>query len=364
MGLLGITTQESYYNQSQNFVGDGTTVAFTLSVNNFNPLPTAETDFEVFVGGSTVSHTTYTYSTPTLTFDVAPASGAKIVLRQTKETEQYGGYQYIGIDDIINNFIISYVGEDKIISKVKRTDVAFHAQRAIQELSYDTLKSTKSQEIEIPPSLVMILPQDFVNYVKLTWKDNSGIENIIYPTRNTSNPTAYLQDSDYNFIYDADGNVQRSLNSLTWDNYSTGIDYSLQENDRLTMDVSNIHISGSRFGLSPEHSQSNGSFFIDQNKGMIYFSSNILNKIVTLKYISDGLGLDSDMVIHKFAEEAIYKYLAYAVLSSKSRIPEYIVARFKKEKSAAIRNAKLRLSNLKSEELVQVMRNKSKQIKH
>ena len=38
--------------------------------------------------------------------------------------------------------------------------------------------------------------------------------------------------------------------------------------------------------------------------------------------------------------------------------------RFKKEAAAAKRNAKLRLSNIKIEEIAQVMRNKSKQIKH
>ena len=42
--------------------------------------------------------------------------------------EYYGGYQFISIDDIINNFIIAYVGEDKIISKIKRSDVHYSTQ--------------------------------------------------------------------------------------------------------------------------------------------------------------------------------------------------------------------------------------------
>ena len=41
-----------------------------------------------------------------------------------------------------------------------------------------------------------------------------------------------------------------------------------------------------------------------------------------------------------------------------------LVNRLKKEKFASKRVAKLRLSNLKSEEITQIMRNKSKQIKH
>ena len=70
------------------------------------------------------------------------------------------------------------------------------------------------------------------------------------------------------------------------------------------------------------------------------------------------------MQVHKFAEEAMYRCLLHAVASSKINTPEYMVQRLKKEKFAAIRNAKLRLSNLKLEELTQVLRGKSKWIKH
>ena len=40
----------------------------------------------------------------------------------------YGEYQFVSLTDIINQFMFVYVGEDKIISKASRTDVAFHAQ--------------------------------------------------------------------------------------------------------------------------------------------------------------------------------------------------------------------------------------------
>ena len=70
------------------------------------------------------------------------------------------------------------------------------------------------------------------------------------------------------------------------------------------------------------------------------------------------------MSVHKFAEDALYKYMAYAILSTRTNVPEYLVSRFKKERGAAKRNAKLRLSNIKIEEITQVMRNKSKIIKH
>ena len=378
MGLLGTTTQESYYNQSQTFTGDGSTTSFVLTSVYFPVVPDLKSEFEVFINNVLIKGSNYNYTAnnDTLTFtnsnvnsDVQTSTGApiasySIVVREVSDTEQYGSYQFIKIEDIINNFMVSYVGEDKIIDRVKKADVAFHAQRAIQELSYDTFKSTKAQEIEVPPALTMVLPQDYVNYVKLSWKDSGGLEKIIYPTRDTSNPTALLQDSDYKYLFDAEGKLQRAFNSETWNSFSAANSSADETNDTIDPEFLSTYSEGKRYGILPEYSQSNGTFFIDEQKGSIYFSSNIVGKVITLKYISDGLGTDSEMIVHKFAEEATYKHIAYAVLASKNKIPEYIVNRFKKERFAAKRVAKLRLSNMKANELSLIMKNKSKQIKH
>ena len=58
-----------------------------------------------------------------------------------------GGYQFTSLQNAIDQFMIAYVGEDKIISRIKRQDVVFHAMRGMQELSFDTFKSTKALEI-------------------------------------------------------------------------------------------------------------------------------------------------------------------------------------------------------------------------
>ena len=273
--------------------------------------------------------------------------------------ENYGNYQFTSLDDIISNFIIAYVGEDKIISKIKRTDVMFHAKRAIQEFSFDTLPSEKAQEIEVPPGLYMILPQDYVNYVKFSYTDSNGIERIIYPTRNTSNPTGVLQDDTYEYIFDNDGQIAEASHSTTWNRFRSNSTAEVNDHE-----LFNLYRYGRRYGIEPEHAQTNGVFYIDQLKGIVHFSSHLANQLITLKYISDGLGTDAEMRVHKFAEEAIYKYIAHAVLATRANTPEYQVARFKKEMFAAKRNAKLRMSNLKIAELAQVMRNQSKWIKH
>lgn len=281
-------------------------------------------------------------------------------------SDNYGDYQFITIKNIVNNFMVAYVGEDKLIPKAKRTDVGFHAQRAIQELSFDTLPATKAIEIDMGPALSMTLPQDYVNYVNVSWIDDEGVERIVYPTRNTSNPTAILQDANFNYLFDASGNLQLADESETLKNFKkAGFD---TESDNLQdftdSDLFNFYRYGNRYGSQPENMQGHGVFYIDQLNGAIRFSSNLSGKTITLKYISDGLATDAEMKVHKFAEEAIYKYIVHAILNVRANVPEYQIARYKKELRAAKRNAKLRLSNIKVAELAQVMRNQSKWIKH
>ena len=273
----------------------------------------------------------------------------------------YGNYQFISLQNIIDQFIIAYVGENKIISKVNKVDVAFHAQRALQELSFDTFKSTKAQEIEVPDTLQMILPHDYVNYVKISWSDNAGIEHVLYPAIKTSNPKNIQQNTDGTYDFGSGDDLQFDTESDTWANYKST---TPSENQNDYTDGTYDLMDGERYGIDPQHSQSNGSFYIDELAGKIHFSSNISGKTLILKYISDSLGTDAEMQVHKFAEEAMYKSIAYAIMSTRSNVPEYIVNRFRKERRAEVRKAKLRLSNIKLEELTQILRGKSKWIKH
>tara|TARA_R110002167_G_scaffold688_1_gene2983 strand:+ start:602 stop:2095 length:1494 start_codon:yes stop_codon:yes gene_type:complete len=480
----------------------------------------------------------------------------------------YGNYQFTSLADIINQFMVVYVGENKIIPKASKVDVAFHAQRALRELSFDTFKSVKSQQIDLPPTLVMPLPHDYVNYTKLSCVDSAGIKHPLYPTNSTSNPFQIMQENDgeYSFpeelelvvngdfsaptlayqtlpppwgrnaipqinnyttqyatvkvlsevltfrhrtrtshgdtsgwghamscwqlidvsdqdyvdisatgsavdmtngpgvlrfglstnpgdsntknlndqtyadsgtnhlpeIFDltapggvgsyiewrsSDGtNVSKELlkvdvkaysqvyvlvvsyqefsglngtftitstldnvsvtnsyastklqpavgnasESSTWNSYKAN---TPSENQDDYQDDTYWKMNGNRYGLDPQHAQTNGSFYIDPRLGRIHFSSNISGKTVILDYISDSLGTDAEMQVHKFAEDAMYKFINHAMLSGSS-YGQPLVPRLTKEKFAAIRKAKLRLSNIKLEELTQILRGKSKQIKH
>ena len=102
---------------------------------------------------------------------------------------------------------------------------------------------------------------------------------------------------------------------------------------------------------------------MNEREGKVSFSSNLANQLIILEYISDGLAYDLDSRVPKMAEDALYAYISHAIISTRINQPEYIVQRLRQEKSAKLRNAKIRLSNIKLDEIVQVMRGKSKWIK-
>ena len=131
-------------------------------------------------------------------------------------------YQFISLEEIINQFIVAYVGEDKLIPKAKRLDVAFHAQRALAELSFDTLKSFKAIEVTIPPSLQIQLPNDYVNYTKISSVDSAGIKHPLYPNKNTSNPQTYYQNDDGEFKIDLIGTLTNGSNVVVLDKDYSG----------------------------------------------------------------------------------------------------------------------------------------------
>jgi len=378
----------------------GTGQAFTttfdtdLVLGSYDPLQPnyALNNFKLYTANAGVLTYTeytsaYTVSGNTITFTGNLAANTSIVVQlkilsggeygnrdaygNTVE-ENYGSYSYISLEDVINNFQIAYVGTGKLIPSCKRTDIIFHAKRGMQEFSYDTLKSIKSQELSIPPELSVVIPQDYVNYTKVSWIDKLGVKRPIYPANNlTTNPFENpVQDSKGVPTQDNFGNNIEGT-SITEERWRTAEDTLINQGD--LEDLYNEgydswgwdeQLLGQNYGIDPQYAQVNGWFTINNREGKMSFSSNLAGSLIVLEYISDGLASDMDTKVPKLAEEALYAHISHAIVASRINQPEYIVRRLKQERSAKLRNAKLRLSNIKLDEIVQVMRGKSKWIKH
>ena len=374
MGLIKETNAQ-YYSGQQVFSGSTSTGPYTWTGDTdlaLSPIP----NFKVLKNEVELTITTdYTVSNNSITLVSAPLASDVISINLLTEAiwNNYGSYEYISIDDVVNNFLMSYVGYDKIIPRVKRIDVLFHAKRGLQEFSYDTLPSIKKIEITIPPSLSFPIPQDYVNYVRLGWTDSNGVFHPLYPVNTlTQYPTEVpIQDDTGLPTQDKHGENLEAAQSETVENWENSDTNNLTGEWEELYDDANIYnwswrkgFLGRRYGMDPVISQSNGWYAIDRRENKFSFSSDIANKTVIIEYISDGLAYDGDVKIPKMAEEALYMHIMHAIVSTRAGVPEYVVSRYKRERSVALRNAKLRLSNLKLGEMIQNMRGKSKWLKH
>jgi hypothetical protein len=388
MALLTENNRQ-YYEGAQGFQGDGNNASFTTTFNtnlvfgaasNTN-VNYALNNFKLYTSVNALPGSwseviaDYTVSGNTITFNTAPANGLYIVVQLKKldggnyaSTQQekaygntveknYGSYAYVSLDDIVNNFLIAYVGNGKLIPSVKRTDVIFHAKRGLQEFSYDTLKSINKLEVTVPHNLSIPMPQDYVNYVNLYWIDNSGVKHIIMPGNGlTTRPTdVFLDDNKGVPIQDNfDTNIETT--SITNDRWDNNFLKNANNQDLLNDTILGWEYYygypefgyGQLFGLDPQFANANGYFNIDERYNKFSFSANLVDRIVVLEYISDGLAVDSDTRVPKMAEEALYAHIAHAIIASRINQPEYIVQRLKRERSAKLRNAKIRLLNLET----------------
>lgn len=281
-----------------------------------------------------------------------------------------GYYSRTSIEDIVNNFVVAYIGEDKVLTKVPEFEVAFWAQRGLQEFSYDILHSEKSIELELGPSLQVALPQDYVSYKGVYVITNNGSKKLILPNKSASNAALpILQDENFNPIY-ADQITAGAENSEAIGKFQSPSDQgqSATEYYNNNYNQDNFSYYNSRYGSNPADMNLQGGYFLDISRGIIFFDGTFANQelIIVLEYISDGLADNGDLskvYIPKFAEDALYAYMLYNL--SKLRPSTASLAPFyKKEASAKMRNTKIRLSNYKSEEMTQVLRGKSKWIKH
>ena len=285
--------------------------------------------------------------------------------------QQLGYYQRSSLQDIIDNFVISYVGDDKVLNKVPDYEIAFWAQRGLQEFSYDVLHSEKAIEIELGPTLQFPLPQDYVNYKRVSLIADDGLKIPVFPRRGAINAEAPIQDSDFKYTYDNSDDQLFASNSEAIQKFQRESRdlTSAQDYYNNNYNHDNFSYFNKRYGSNPEDMRKGGGFYIDTNKGIIFFDGSFANrdnKLIVLEYISDGLAESDDLdkvYVPKLAEDALYAFVLYNLVKIRPAVAS-LAPLYKKEAAAKLRNAKIRLTNYRSEELAQVLRNKAKWIKH
>jgi hypothetical protein len=290
------------------------------------------------------------------------------------EDANWGSYQYISLQDVVNNFLLMYSGNHSLVNNEERYKILFHAKRAVQELNYDAFKEIKVLQLTVPDNLIFILPSDYVNWVRVSMYKDGWLRPLTENIQTLSS-RAYLQDNTGRILFDEDGNaLSPQYSNIDFDRLSK-IKKSIYLNQANQFDGNegfnydgmwyfegNI---GAAYGLNTETANFNPTFNIDRKAGVINFDSPMAGESCIVEYVSDGMeqGDNSKITVNKLFEKYIYAYIQCEILSSKLGVQEYIVTRARKERTALLRNAKIRISNIHPGRLLMNMRGLDKIIK-
>jgi len=286
----------------------------------------------------------------------------------------WGSYQYVSLQDIVNNFLLMYSGNHSLVNNEERFKILFHAKRAIQELNYDAFKEIKVLQLTVPESLIYILPSDYVNWVRISlYKD--GWLRPLTENIQTLSSNAYLQDNTGMILFDQNGGILQPQNSeIDLDRFkktkkSIYLNQGNQFDGQYGWNIDGMwyfqYEMGAAFGLNTETANFNPTFNIDKKTGVINFDSSMSNESCILEYVSDGMenGDTSKVTVNKLFEQYIYAAIKFEILNSKFGVQEYIINRARKERQALLRNAKIRISNIHPGRLLMNLRGMDKIMK-
>lgn len=274
------------------------------------------------------------------------------------DESNYGEYAFVSLEDIVNNFTQNFTGDSTLLGYIPRSKIIYQAKQGIKQFTFEALHQVKAVELELGEANDVILPPDFIDYVRISWIDKvTGILHPMSQNKNRVLSISYLQDNEANILFDNNGEI------LEGTSLAEGIEDSLPafpiENfQNFPLNGYGCYGGYTRYGIRQpiwnlDTSRNfNGTFTINNQR--IHFGSDSHERIILLEYVSDGLDvLEADMKVHKFAELALYNFINNQLAQNSIRLPDYEKRRVRKEYDTAYRNAKVKLLNFKPQEFIQ-----------
>jgi len=293
---------------------------------------------------------TYSFTLP----DYIPQLGSQNPEIYYSNEDNFGDYAFVGIEDLVNNFEQNYTGDSTLLGYIPRSKIIYQVKQGIRQFTMDFLNEVRVVELELNDANNIILPPDYLNYVRISWVDQrTGRIRPMSQNRHTPLGTAYLQDNVGDILFDNDGEILEGTTAIEAINDNLPANPSDYPN--YPYGCFGIY---SRYQLDPIFNydttiNSNGTFNINDKR--IHFGADSESRIILLEYISDGLQVAEDeMRLHKFAEIALYDYCQYNLGKNSIRLPDYEKRNLKKTYDTSSRNARLKLLKINPTEFIQM----------
>ena len=270
------------------------------------------------------------------------------------------GMNYITLRQLINDYIITLDGDD-YTANASDSAIRNFALRGIREFGFDVTSRVKSLKLDIHSNGTAILPDDYVDLVKVGIIGSDGIVRVFNQNKNINYSRQILQDETVEAGVTGDTNIttDSGLGPLDVDdnlilNRVDAKSATTSNDDSYVFD--NFVFQGGigrLYGAGGAKAPGSYRINLDQNRLEID-AGNSASEIV-LEYIADE-ARSTNPVIHIYAEEAIRSYIYYKLCERKSTVPGGEKSRARAEYYNERRKAKARLGNFTKNEALKVLR--------
>ena len=282
-----------------------------------------------------------------MAFEDVPYRGSRTTSSETMN--------FVSLRQLIDDFIVT-MDSDDYISNVSDVAIRNIALRGIREFGFDVSSRVRSIKRTIESNSTIILPEDYVDLVKIGVVDSDGILRVLGQNKNlnysrkltTAESTSDSADGplniDANLILNREDDKDATAGS---DSGNGDLDHFIFENYLFQGGI------GRLYGLGGGHLVGEYRVNLDQNR--IEIDTDSGSSEVVLEYIADE-ARSTNPVIHVYAEEALRSYMYYKLCERKSTVPANEKARARQEYYNDRRLAKARLSNFSKEEALKTIR--------
>ena len=273
------------------------------------------------------------------------------------------GHNYVSLREVIVDYMLT-MDEDDYASSATEYAIKNMALRGIREFGFDVQPRIRSLKRTLESNNTIILPDDFVDVIKIGTVDENGIVRAFAENKNlnisqiedgTSTGNSGVQGNDDfgqsgNRRVIPDNKINNTKDDLTATNSEANnedIDWYIFENYLYQGSL------GRMYGLGG--GKLRGTYRINYDQNRIEIDSEAGVTEVVIEYVSDA-ARSTDPVIHVYAEEALRAFIYYKIVERKSSVPAGEKARARQEYYNERRKARARLSNFSKTEALNVIR--------
>lgn len=265
------------------------------------------------------------------------------------DRRNHGNYQFLALDEVVDTmFFEAQSDNDSHIRSVPRMLLLRYAKNGVRELNFGNGGRIILLELSIGDDLQFILPEDYVDYIRVSVVGKDGRLYILDINNRINIAPSYLQDHQYKLIFDSDG----ALIEVNGNN-AFSKPYRVLEFSR--------YCNGS-YGVNRDTTKLSryGEFTVDKDDGVILFSSNLRGKDVVLEYKSDGLELKNvkgkDIKIHKYLRKALEDYIYKEAIARRRNVPNSEKVDARNRFKSSCHRASILLADFNPQQISRVMR--------